>query len=162
MRMSRPSAALLRNCCETTNSNLPGWVWKPVIRLYICLGGEVSAPAACSQQPAVTGPLSTPILNGVNAGIAAFAGTGSWLMIRFIYNFGPIGAGAMDAPIDVISMHIDQLAPILIQNKDLIFALEAGFIGTWGEWHDRSEEHTSELQSLRHLVCRLLLEKKKN
>src|SRR5262245_63799799 len=33
------------------------------------------------------------------------------------------------------------------------------------ERHDdpelRSEEHTSELQSLRHLVCRLLLEKKK-
>src|SRR5205814_10015105 len=28
----------------------------------------------------------------------------------------------------------------------------------WG----RSEEHTSELQSLRHLVCRLLLEKKKD
>src|SRR5215831_10933291 len=27
--------------------------------------------------------------------------------------------------------------------------------------HGRSEEHTSELQSLRHLVCRLLLEKKK-
>src|ERR1035441_10738451 len=26
----------------------------------------------------------------------------------------------------------------------------------------RSEEHTSELQSLRHLVCRLLLEKNKN
>src|SRR5258705_8189287 len=29
----------------------------------------------------------------------------------------------------------------------------------WSKW--RSEEHTSELQSLRHLVCRLLLEKKK-
>src|SRR5262245_66634326 len=28
-------------------------------------------------------------------------------------------------------------------------------------WRFRSEEHTSELQSLRHLVCRLLLEKKK-
>src|SRR5438045_7589170 len=28
--------------------------------------------------------------------------------------------------------------------------------------HSRSEEHTSELQSLRHLVCRLLPEKKKN
>src|SRR5437899_7007967 len=35
------------------------------------------------------------------------------------------------------------------QNRDLL--LENG----------RSEEHTSELQSLRHLVCRLLLEKKK-
>src|SRR2546429_5581969 len=28
--------------------------------------------------------------------------------------------------------------------------------------HKRSEEHTSELQSRLHLVCRLLLEKKKN
>src|SRR6266576_5549919 len=28
--------------------------------------------------------------------------------------------------------------------------------------HERSEEHTSELQSRRELVCRLLLEKKKN
>src|SRR5262249_59831050 len=31
-----------------------------------------------------------------------------------------------------------------------------------GEGHERSEEHTSELQSLTNLVCRLLLEKKKN
>src|SRR5262245_22065520 len=30
---------------------------------------------------------------------------------------------------------------------------------SWAAW--RSEEHTSELQSLRHLVCRLLLETKK-
>src|SRR5438093_6371935 len=29
------------------------------------------------------------------------------------------------------------------------------------EWYYRSEEHTSELQSLTNLVCRLLLEKKK-
>src|SRR5438045_7163905 len=31
---------------------------------------------------------------------------------------------------------------------------------SWRLSGDRSEEHTSELQSLRHLVCRLLLEKK--
>src|SRR3712207_8955498 len=29
-------------------------------------------------------------------------------------------------------------------------------------WPNRSEEHTSELQSRQYLVCRLLLEKKKN
>src|SRR5437899_6657582 len=35
-------------------------------------------------------------------------------------------------------------------------------LGELGYYHGvRSEEHTSELQSLRHLVCRLLLEKKK-
>src|SRR5207253_3892708 len=31
----------------------------------------------------------------------------------------------------------------------------------WPRWRARSEEHTSELQSRGHLVCRLLLEKKK-
>src|SRR5687768_18236214 len=33
--------------------------------------------------------------------------------------------------------------------------------GVRAEVRDRSEEHTSELQSRLHLVCRLLLEKKK-
>src|SRR5256886_6930794 len=33
--------------------------------------------------------------------------------------------------------------------------------GTWGSSVNRSEEHTSELQSQSNLVCRLLLEKKK-
>src|SRR3712207_9269397 len=36
-------------------------------------------------------------------------------------------------------------------------AREAG----WAPYLDRSEEHTSELQSRQYLVCRLLLEKKK-
>src|SRR5258705_5107607 len=34
-------------------------------------------------------------------------------------------------------------------------------VARWAAHHGRSEEHTSELQSLRHLVCRLLLAKKK-
>src|SRR3712207_7565701 len=34
--------------------------------------------------------------------------------------------------------------------------------GYAGGWIERSEEHTSELQSRQYLVCRLLLEKKKN
>src|SRR5688572_32596634 len=42
---------------------------------------------------------------------------------------------------------------------------ESGVFAPAGEFtnaeHDRSEEHTSELQSQSNLVCRLLLEKKK-
>src|SRR5690348_18224409 len=41
-----------------------------------------------------------------------------------------------------------------------VFAFTINILGTMkGNW--RSEEHTSELQSPVHLVCRLLLEKKK-
>src|SRR2546429_7053007 len=36
-----------------------------------------------------------------------------------------------------------------------------GFFSMLASEQDRSEEHTSELQSRLHLVCRLLLEKKK-
>src|SRR5690625_5493443 len=36
-----------------------------------------------------------------------------------------------------------------------------GFVEAWKGIDDRSEEHTSELQSRGHLVCRLLLEQKK-
>src|SRR5205814_7132293 len=39
---------------------------------------------------------------------------------------------------------------------------DARLVGLLDQDARRSEEHTSELQSLRHLVCRLLLEKKKN
>src|SRR2546430_868932 len=39
----------------------------------------------------------------------------------------------------------------------------SSFAMNWGKRRDaRSEEHTSELQSQSNLVCRLLLEKKKN
>src|SRR5437016_10009027 len=40
----------------------------------------------------------------------------------------------------------------------LIFVFDYGLLF----WAERSEEHTSELQSLTNLVCRLLLEKKKH
>src|SRR5687768_18051858 len=57
---------------------------------------------------------------------------------------------------------------------DLFASVDVNHNGSieWSEWHwsrasfdardpNRSEEHTSELQSRLHLVCRLLLEKKK-
>lgn len=120
------------NC--NNESNL-GYGPTKVMRIYICLSGEVTLDD-CSQEPEVTTALSAQMLSDINSRIAAFAGTGMRLMIRFTYNFGPIGPTAQDAPESVILEHIDQLAPILLQYQDLIFTLEAGFIGTWGEWHD--------------------------
>src|SRR5262245_62262300 len=56
-----------------------------------------------------------------------------------------VGAGAAEGAMDASNM----LKPMLAR----------GELHTVGATTLRSEEHTSELQSLRHLVCRLLLEK---
>src|SRR2546422_3540463 len=47
--------------------------------------------------------------------------------------------------------------------QTVLFLTTGTMLMMWlGEQITRSEEHTSELQSRLHLVCRLLLEKKKN
>src|SRR3712207_7335792 len=61
-------------------------------------------------------------------------------------------------------------APIMLPTEDLFVhvyvlvddAIAAGKVTIPARPGPRSEEHTSELQSRQYLVCRLLLEKKKN
>src|SRR3989442_11050627 len=59
--------------------------------------------------------------------------------------------------------HFDQVQ--MMQGGHLPQPFEVGHLAGQNvrgrEWLERSEEHTSELQSRPHLVCRLLLEKKK-
>src|SRR5687767_3321339 len=62
-----------------------------------------------------------------------------------------------------------QVGIIVVSVSAIIGTLLGALAGYYGGWVDRfisgyvfrSEEHTSELQSLAYLVCRLLLEKKK-
>src|SRR5438045_4753149 len=53
-----------------------------------------------------------------------------------------------------------EIIPVMLSLRARYVYSEGSRARRVGE-RDRSEEHTSELQSLRHLVCRLLLEKKK-
>src|SRR5690625_5909452 len=66
-----------------------------------------------------------------------------------------------DTVIEYTPKHLD---PIFIQQSSAVALSQAkAEIIRMGEYaaQGRSEEHTSELQSRGHLVCRLLLEKKK-
>jgi hypothetical protein len=118
-----------------------------VVRAYICLNGQVSV-LECGTLPTANGPLPAAMLAEMEQRLLAFAGTGTRLLVRFTYNFGPIGAD--DAPLPVIATHLDQVMPILMRHRDLIFALEAGFLGTWGEWHNST--HGNDSETARRLV----------
>src|SRR2546427_7174849 len=56
---------------------------------------------------------------------------------------------------------IEGLSPSIAIEQKTTTRSPRSTVGTITEIYDRSEEHTSELQSQSNLVCRLLLEKKK-
>jgi len=55
-------------------------------------------------------------------------------LIRFTYTSKatePYG----DAAPEIVLSHLQQLAPILQDNMDVILAFQTGFVGAWGEWY---------------------------
>lgn len=57
---------------------------------------------------------------------------GAKIIPRFIYSRG---GTSLNPPLSRILSHINQLAPTLRANSDVIAFMEAGFIGMYGEWH---------------------------
>ncbi|HEX9872656.1 MAG TPA: DUF4832 domain-containing protein [Candidatus Tectomicrobia bacterium] len=81
------------------------------------------------------------------------------LVIRFVYNDGPgytsdPNSANPDAPIDLVLQHINQLKPILVENADVIAAMQAGFVGHWGEWH--SSKYLNSLEDRKTILDTLL------
>jgi len=78
-------------------------------------------------------------LNALPAHFQLARDAGIKLIVRFSYNDGPSYPNTdPDAPLEQVLRHIEQLAPVLETNKDVIVWFEAGFIGAWGEWHSSS------------------------
>src|SRR5207302_6997182 len=71
------------------------------------------------------------------------------------------GVGCAPAPATLL-IHLEIGAAEIAAAVEHLHRRDAAFGGGFAEGvDDRSEEHTSELQSRENLVCRLLLEKKK-
>src|SRR5437899_5402260 len=68
----------------------------------------------------------------------------------------------MQGPGTRLTYRIRVIEPAAVAPRILASGAVSGPLDTDMRLTLRSEEHTSELQSLRHLVCRLLLEKKKH
>jgi hypothetical protein len=80
--------------------------------------------------------LPQKVLDDVQLGFNAVRQAGLKAVVRFQYDDGEgYPGGANDAPEASMIRHIQQLGPVLKANEDVLFVLNAGLIGAWGEWH---------------------------
>jgi hypothetical protein len=82
----------------------------------------------------VNADLTQAFLDKVAADFSVIRQAGMKTVLRFAYTDNatkPYG----DASKARVLGHITQLKPILFANSDVIAALQAGFIGAWGEWY---------------------------
>jgi hypothetical protein len=78
-------------------------------------------------------------LVSVAADLQAARAAGVKLVVRFAYS----ADSSRDAPPARAVAHIRQLAPVLNAASDIVFVLQAGFVGRWGEWY-YSDSYTAD------------------
>jgi hypothetical protein len=80
-----------------------------------------------------TSPISSTYLAAMQTDFTRMRAAGIKCIVRFAYSDDP-DTGVQDANKAQILAHIEQLKPLLLANGDVIAVVQAGFIGTWGEW----------------------------
>ena len=103
-------------------------------------------------------------LEAVRQNMLALREGGCKCIIRFAYTSSEREA-PREAPEDLVLQHIAQIKPILQEFADVIFVMEAGFVGVWGEWYYTSDDFSGfkqnpvkdeEYVSRRHVLDALL------
>ncbi|HSD15607.1 MAG TPA: DUF4832 domain-containing protein [Flavobacterium sp.] len=82
----------------------------------------------------INSPISQDYLNKMQADFTAIRNAGLKCIVRFAYSDTET-AGQRDASKAQVLAHIEQLRPLLQNNADVIAVVQAGFIGSWGEWY---------------------------
>jgi hypothetical protein len=80
---------------------------------------------------ALDGPIRPATLALFQRQMDAVRQAGMKAVLRFAYNYVD---NAQDARRELLMTHLDQLQPYLARNADVIAVVQAGFIGSWGEW----------------------------
>ncbi len=78
--------------------------------------------------------ISQIYLDNIHMDFNRIRNAGLKCIVRFAYT-NAISSSSQQPDKSQILAHINQLAPVLEGNKDVILSHQAGFIGTWGEWY---------------------------
>lgn len=79
----------------------------------------------------VSAPISQTALNLFQQQMTTVRSAGMKAIVRFAYSDS---SSPVDAKPAMVTKHLTQLAPYLASNKDVIAVVQAGIIGSWGEW----------------------------
>jgi hypothetical protein len=82
----------------------------------------------------INGNLSPKYIRNIQASLDAMREGGCKAIVRFAYTQDQY-ADVKDADVEHVLKHIEQLKPTLQKYEDVIFVLQAGFVGVWGEWY---------------------------
>ena len=77
--------------------------------------------------------LPDKILAGFDEDMQILRNSGVKCVLRFAYTERE--SDKVDATPEWVERHLEQLKPHLEANADVIYVMEAGFIGVWGEWY---------------------------
>ncbi|QCE42776.1 DUF4832 domain-containing protein [Psychroserpens sp. NJDZ02] len=78
--------------------------------------------------------INATYLNNIQTDFDNIRTSGLKIITRFSYSNAQSTAPQQPSKSQILA-HISQLAPLLETNKDIFFSMQAGFIGTWGEWY---------------------------
>lgn len=115
-----------------------------IVHSYICLS-DYHVPSSKCPATYVPAPLTLGFLENFQEALDNVRSAGLKVILRFTYNnpspSNPPVQGGEDAPMSTILGHMNQLAPFIIANEDVIYTLQTGFIGRWGEWHNSTNSN---------------------
>lgn len=90
-----------------------------------------------------TKEISAKVLEGFDTDMQILRKYGFKCVLRFAYSSDDNN----DTSVEWTQKHIAQLKPYWQKNADVIYVLEAGFVGQWGEWY-YSKNHGNETQHM--------------
>jgi hypothetical protein len=102
--------------------------------------------------------LSEAVLTGFDEDMAELRKYGLKCVLRFAYTESQ--NDDVDATPEWVKRHLEQLKPHLAANADVIYVLEAGFVGVWGEWYYTANygNESQHMNSKRRQVIQYLFE----
>lgn len=98
-------------------------------------------------------PISTAKLQAIQGAFDAIRKRGIKAVLRFAYMRS---TEENNASWEQIDKHLDQLAPIIQENSDVIYVMQAGFVGAWGEWHTHLTEDPNIMKGCAEVVLKVL------